>query len=341
MALRVGVVGLGARGLDWARVLRSSAVASLAGACDVDAGVRTRASADAALAGHPIEADLASLVRSCALDAVVVATPPQHHGPVAEEALERGLAVLVEKPFTLDLASAARLVRLAEARRVPLLVAQNYRYMRAHRTVRRVVGDGVLGRLSAVTCHYWRASHVVNAGLAALEASALWETGVHHLDALRYVLGRRVVGVAADVSAAPWTKALRGTSARVLLEFEGGVGGEYSVSWDAPGHEFFEAGQQFYQRLTGERGTLHVVQRWLVLCPTGRWPRLVSRGRRTEPEEAVLLRQLAQAVNEGADPECSGRDNLETMALLEACMASWRSRRWVDPQVLLGEVLTS
>lgn len=337
MALRVAVVGLGARGFEWARTVRTVADTQLVGAAEVNDEVRARAAGDPSLAGLPVAPDLASLLSTAHPDAVVVATPAEHHSAAVEEAILAGLAVLVEKPFTLDLGTAVRLTRLADARRVPLLVAQNQRYMRAHRTVRRLMQDEVLGPLSAVTCHYWRASHVANASLTALDASALWETGVHHLDALRYTLGRRVTGVAADVSTAPWTTALRGTSARVLLEFEGGVHGEYSVSWDAPGHEFFEAGQQFYERITGQRGTLHVVQRWLVLCLSGRWPRIVRRGSRPEAEEAVLLRQLVAAHAGGPAPECSGRDNLQTVAVVEACQRSWRERRWVNPQDLLRD----
>lgn len=88
----------------------------------------------------------------------------------------------------------------------------------------------MLGASSAVCCHDRGAGHVVNADLAALEAPALWETAVSHLDALRHDPGRAVVGVAADVSAAPWTRVLRGKSVGILLEFEGGVRGVYSVS---------------------------------------------------------------------------------------------------------------
>jgi predicted dehydrogenase len=337
MALRVAVVGLGARGLEWARVLASTGVASCAGAVDPDAGARERARAEPALRGVGIAADIESLVRAGRPDAVIVATPALVHASAVEQALCLDLPVLVEKPFTLDVASAVGLVALADRRGLPLLVAQNYRYMRAHRTVRRLVAEGVLGTVSEVCCHYWRAGHVVNAGLAALEAPALWETAVHHLDALRFALARAVVGVAADVSAAPWTTTLRGTSARILLEFEGGVRGVYGVSWDSPGHEIFEHGQQFYQRITGERGTLHVLQRWVVLCLRGRWPRPVPRGRRPEVEEVLLLRQLAAACAGAGEPECSGRDNLQTVAVLEACCRSWRSRQWVDPQALLRE----
>jgi hypothetical protein len=109
------------------------------------------------------------------------------------------------------------------------------------------------------------------------------------------------------------------------------------VSWESPGHEFFEAGQQFYERLTGERGTLHVVQRVLVLCLSGRWPRLVRRGPRVESEEAQLLRQLV-AAGDGRNPsECSGRDNLQTVAILAACEKAWRTRRWINPQDLLDD----
>ncbi len=336
MALRVVVLGLGTRGLDWARVIRRTGVVSLVGAADPDEAAHRRAARDAALHGVPLAGGLAELA-GAAPDAAIVAAPPQQHAALTEQAIGAGLGVLVEKPFTLDLPSAVRLVKMADARCLPLLVAQNYRYMRTHRTVHRLLADGALGQLAAVTCHYWRASHAATSGLATLEASALWETGVHHLDALRYVLAQKVVGVAADVSTAPWTTHLHGTSARVLLEFEHGVRGEYSVSWDAPGHERFEAGQQFYERFTGERGTLHVLQRWLVLCRTGQWPRLVRRGSRLEPEEAVLLRQLAAAHAGERVPDCSGRDNLQTLAIVTACVDAWRTRRWTNPQELLRD----
>ena len=101
-----------------------------------------------------------------------------------------GRAVLVEKPFTTNLADAVGLSHLAEERAVPLLVAQNYRYMRAFRTVRRLIQDGALGRVGIVTCQYYKVPHEMVASLAQLQHSVLWGMGVHHLDALRYVLNR-------------------------------------------------------------------------------------------------------------------------------------------------------
>ncbi len=324
--------------MDWIRVLQASQFARCVGAVEPVEAVRTRAGATPECGGITIAPALDVLVKVAKPDAVVIATSVESHAAVVEEAIAFGLGVLVEKPFTLDLASAAGLVRLARIRDVPLLVAQNYRYMRAHRTVKRLVREEVLGKLSVVSCHYWRPRHSITPSLAALESSALWETGVHHLDAIRHCFGREVVNVAADTSTAAWSRDLRGTATRVLLDFDGGMRGEYSVSWEAPGHEFFEAGQQFYERVTGERGTLHVLQRWLVLCLAGHCPRLVSRGRRDEPEESVLLKQLVRAHREGVEPECSGADNLKTLALVAACDLAARERRWVNPQDLLRDV---
>src|SRR5205823_2108421 len=68
----------------------------------------------------------------------------------------------------------------------------------------------------------------------------------------------------------------KGASLRVMLTFEDGARASYSATYESSGHEFFERGQEFYTRLVGERATLHVFQRWLVLCERGRWPRASS-----------------------------------------------------------------
>ena len=103
------------------------------------------------------------------------------------------------------------------------------------------------------------------------------------------------------------------------------------------GNEFFERGNRFYLRMLGERGTLSVWQRWAFLCLRGRAPRLVPRGRREVSEEVTLLRQLERAVRSGEEPESSGRDNLRTVAVLEACARSAAEGRWIDPRELLHE----
>ena len=78
------------------------------------------------------------------------------------------------------------------------------------------------------------------------------------------------------------------------------------------------------------------MRRWLVLCPRGRLPRVVRRGARPVTEEVLLMRQVERALHDGEEPAASGRDNLRTVAVLEACARSAEEGRWVDPRELLA-----
>jgi predicted dehydrogenase len=161
--------------------------------------------------------------------------------------------------------------------------------------------------------------------------------GVHHLDVVRFILGKEATSVAADSFTTPWGSLPRGASLHVQLSLADETRVSYTASYESSGHEFFERGQEFYARFVGERATLHVFQRWLFLCEGGRLPKLVRRGSRKTTEEQNLLRQLERALLHGDVPEVSGRDNLQTVALLEACLRSATEKRCINPQELLDE----
>src|SRR6185369_2272510 len=252
-------------------------------------------------------------------------------------ALDRKLAVLVEKPFTLQLGDAVRLVALAETNRTPLLVAQNHRYLRSFRTVKRLINEGLLGRVGMVVCHYYRPCHSMAESLAKLPNSVLWGMGVHHLDALHYLLGSKVTSVNAETFNLPWGRLPRGASLQVMLAMANDTRVSYSATYESTGHTLFEGGQEFFARFIGERGTLHVFQRWLIFWQDGKWPRVIRRGPRKQTEERLLLDQFERALLQGEETEFSGRDNLQTVAILEACLRSADEERAINPQELLDE----
>lgn len=335
MALRVVVVGLGPRGQDWLRELQAAGH-ELVAAVDNDPKI-LKQTAGNTVSTTKCFSELGDALAKNDCDAVIVATSPDSHVAPCESALARGLAVLVEKPFTASLPDAVRLVSLAEQKSAPLVVAQNYRYLRSFRTVRRLIADGTLGPVGLVVCQYYRVPQAMAASLACLTNSALWGAGIHHLDALRHMLPQRVTGVLAESFTLPWGTLPNGGSMHVMLSLEDQTRALYSATYESTGHEFFERGQEFYLRFLGERATLHVFQRWLMLCEKGKLPRLVRRGRRKFTEERILLDQLERALVAGEEPDSSGRDNLQTMAVVEACLRSAATRTWVNPQELLDE----
>lgn len=337
MAVKVVVAGLGGRGRAWAREVNATPGYELTACVDVNEEQLQRAAVELQIPPTQCFTNLEQALDHTHNDAVIVATSADEHVKPCEVALARKLAVLVEKPFTLHLSEAVKLVEFAETERVPLLVAQNYRYLRSFRTARRLIRDGALGHVGLVVCEYYRPPHDMPLSLSRLPHSVLWGMGVHHLDSMRHILGKEVIGVAAESFTLPASQSPSGASFRVMLTFEDETRGTYSATYQSSGHEFFERGQEFYARFVGERATLHVFQRWLILCPGGKLPRLVRRGRRKITEEQVLLQQLERAVVANETPDVTGRDNLQTMAVLEACVRSAAEQKWINPQDLLHE----
>jgi predicted dehydrogenase len=336
MAIRVAVAGLGARGQDWAREVKAASAFELAACVDVNASVLERMTVRFGVSSEQCFSDLAQALDATKCNAVIVATPSDCHFTACATALERKVAVLVEKPFTLRLNEAVKLVSLADSNHIPLLVAQNYRYLRSFRTVKRLIDEDVLGRIGMVVCHYYRPYHDLADWLAKLSNSVLWGMSVHHLDVLRYVLRSEVTSVNADAFTQPWGRLPQGASLQLLLAFANETRVSYSATYESTGHRFFEGGQEFYGRFIGEHGTLHVFQRWLIFWENGKLPRLIRRGPRKQTEERMLLDQLERAI-QGQETHVSGRDNLQTVAILEACVRSATEHRTFNPQELLDE----
>ncbi len=339
MAIKVAIVGLGPRGNKWISEVRSSKAFEVGAVVDIDQTVLARTADTHQIARASCYDNLEkALTSNQDCQAVLVTTPATEHFNDCRTALSHSKAVFVEKPFTIRLAEANEIVSLAEKKGIPLMVAQNFRYLRVNRAVRQVIGEGKLGRIGMVVAQYYHGTHHMAPALREATHNVLWGVGVHHLDAMRYVLDSEVTSVMFDDYTQPWTNLPRGASLRAMLSFENGVEALYTATYESSGHDFFERGQEFYSRFVGELGTLHVFQRWLLFCEKGKLPRWIRRGKRATTEEQVLLSQFERAITLGEQPGTTGRDNLQTMAVLEACLRSSADKKWISPQELLHEL---
>jgi predicted dehydrogenase len=121
--ISVGVIGVGHLGRHHARLLAAMPGVRLAGVADV---VEERARAATAGTGAPSFTDASSLLDRA--EAVVVAVPTVDHLRVARPFLERGIAVLVEKPMAASLAEAEEMRRLADSSGAMLAVGHTERF---------------------------------------------------------------------------------------------------------------------------------------------------------------------------------------------------------------------
>ncbi|HTO73289.1 MAG TPA: Gfo/Idh/MocA family oxidoreductase [Gemmatimonadales bacterium] len=129
--LPIGVVGVGALGQHHARHLATLPDAELIGVYDHNP---TRAREIAAQVGTKPYHDLDDLLAR--VRAVSIAVPTPSHGEVGCHVLERGIAVLMEKPLAGSVAEADTLIAAARKNAVPLQVGHIERFNRAVRAAR-------------------------------------------------------------------------------------------------------------------------------------------------------------------------------------------------------------
>lgn len=103
-----------------------------------------------------IHAQADALLCDPAIDLVVIATPNHTHFPLAEAAMRAGKHVVVDKPFTLDLAEARALIGLSQETACNLTVFHNRRWDSDFATVRKAIGEGLVGDPVHLETHFDR-----------------------------------------------------------------------------------------------------------------------------------------------------------------------------------------
>ena len=181
-ALRVGVIGAGHLGRHHARILSSLDGARLTAVVDT---VPDRAAAAASAAGARALTDYRELLG--AVDAVTVAVPTELHAEIAAPFLERGTAVLVEKPMTRSIADADRLIAAARAGGAVLAVGHTERYIRA-----------VAAVLPLVTSPRFIEVHRLSAFPdRSLDIDVVFDLMIHDLDIILAIAGADVMSIEA------------------------------------------------------------------------------------------------------------------------------------------------
>lgn len=144
--VRVGVIGVGNYASSYhVPNLLANPSAHIQAISDASAERLAAAAAVTSVAPERLYADHRQMIEAEALDAVTVSSPHALHADHVRAALERGLHVLVDKPFVLRAADARDLIRLAEERGRVLLVALNRHLDPANLYARDLIRSGALG----------------------------------------------------------------------------------------------------------------------------------------------------------------------------------------------------
>ena len=125
------------------------------------------------------------------VDVVVVTTHPATHHELTTRALQAGKHVIVEKPFTVNVAEAEDLCRVSKECGKWVCVYQNRRWDGDFATVGKLVHGGALGRVSEFETHFDRHRPEVQTGSWKMDevgGGVVWDLGSHLLDQVGFVI---------------------------------------------------------------------------------------------------------------------------------------------------------
>lgn len=322
-------VGLGGFGRSWATLCRAAAGVELVAVADSDAGARGWAATELGLPAAAIRRSLDDALAGSPDAAVLVATPPDTHHAVAVAALRAGRHVLLEKPLATSMDDARALVASADRAGRVLMVSQNYRFRRPARAMQRLVAEGAIGGLAAVTIRFRRDSRALwppDNFRYLMRHPLLLDMGIHHADLLRAVTGQEVRSVYARGWRVPDSPYRHDPAAVAVMELAGGATVVYEGDWATGDRDTSWNGEW---ELLGEDGRL----RWtggendalagtILLQRRGEATLEVPLPDLNYVDRAGTLDAFRAAVDTGTEPETSARDNVGSLGIVLGCVAS-------------------
>ena len=219
---RVAVIGAGYWGINHVRNFFE--LGALEMVCDESRAMLENV--EARFSGTRTKTDFQVALTDAQVDAVVIATPAETHYRIAALALEAGKDVLVEKPLTLNLSDAERLLELAVTKKAILMVGHLLEYHPAVLRLRELIECGELGELRYIY------SNRLNLGKVRREENILWSFAPHDIAIIL-----RLVGSLPRIVSATGAAYLRAGIADVTntnMEFPTGVRAHIFVSWLHP-----------------------------------------------------------------------------------------------------------
>jgi predicted dehydrogenase len=234
--IKLAVVGLGKMGLSHHAIVNAHPDTELVAICDTSSyalGVLEK------YTGVPAHSDYERMLRDVDLDAVVIATPSRFHAGMVRAALEHGLHVFCEKPFTLHPGEGAELARLAAEKGLVTQVGYHNRFVGAFREVKSLLDAGAIGKVTHVLGEAygpvvlkpkggtWRSKPEEGGG-------SLYDYAAHPIDLLNWYMGEPV-GVGGTVLNRIFSRETDDEAYGTLF-YSGGASARISVNWSDESH---------------------------------------------------------------------------------------------------------
>lgn len=330
--VRVAIIGFGHWGPNCARILSGTLTGARLVACAEPVAGRL-AAFERQYPSARAYVDYRRMLRDGDIDGAIVATPTSTHREIAEDCLNAGIDVLVEKPLAGTVSDAESIVATARASGRSLMVGHTFLFNPAVRAIKGYIDQGLLGEI--------RYLYFQRTGLGPIrqDVNVLWDLAPHDISMLRYWLNSDPVDVTARGES--YLKPQTEDVVFVTLSYPNQILASVHVSWLDPVKvrrvtvvgdrkmvvfddthateklRIYDRGADYQPRGGGFAEFIAAVRDGDIVIP------------RLEPLEPlrVELEDFVRCVSTRATPVTSGEDGLAVVRVLEAASRSLHEAR--------------
>ena len=326
-------------GARWATALSKSPLherVELVALVDFDRDAAENARQTNGYANAIVATELAAALQQVDADIVFDVAVPTARKELVLTAFQHGCDVLTEKPMAASMPDAAAILAASREHGRLHAVTQNRRFKQSIRRIRRFLGTGAIGEISAMHCDFFIGAHF-GGFRDAMEHVLLLDMAIHTFDAARFMSGKDALAVYCQETNPKGSWYAHGAAANAIFEMSDGVTLNYRGSWAAEGaNTSWEAAW----RIIGSRGTLlwdgedeisaSVVDgdegflRPLRPVPIPEWqdPSVTN-------EHVSAIQDFLDALDGRGTPESVGTDNIKSLAMVFAAIDSAKARQRV------------
>lgn len=231
--VRIGIIGFGRMGITHYSIINTHPAVEMTAIADTSSMMLGMIKKY--LPGTKMFEDYKDLLNSGLVDAVIVCTPSVMHYEVCKVAVEKGISVFCEKPFTTSPEQARKLADLFEQKGLVNQVGYVYRFDVVFNKVKEMLVHKLIGKVCHVNVQFlsstisktqpekgWRSKRENGGG-------ATYEMGSHVIDLMEYFFGKpqRIVGTLMNQV---YSEAVEDISEAQIV-YEGGVSANIHVNW--------------------------------------------------------------------------------------------------------------
>lgn len=293
------------------------------------------------------------LISDPEIEIIDIAIPPDAQLGVIRELVKQNdhiRGVLCQKPLAMNYHEAKQIVELCFSAGIKLGINSNMRYDQSIRALKSILNQGFLGEPVLATIEMRAIPHWQEF-LKKYERLGILNMGIHHIDSFRYLFGdpERVTALTRQD---PRTKFhhIDGISQYTFQYANGFMATSLDDVWAWPG-EGSEKDIYIKWRVEGMDGIAQGTIGWPKYPePTPSTLEFTSKqfpGKWIRPKWDKVwfpdafqgtMAQLLVAVENNSEPEIGGRDNLTTMAIIDACYKSIKEQRTINLSEIVNNI---